>query len=96
MVILLNQDAGWPGSPSAGRMLACVVAAGEQDNYASMFMLRPLHTAAPDLVWIALAAEQLAHQMTARWPDLSYFSITRVKLPDLSIAIIAQLTKGKW
>ena len=60
-----------------------------------IFMLRPLHTSA-SLAWASLAAQQLGHHLTANWPDLNSFSLTHLKLPALSVAIIAQLAKGNF
>lgn len=62
----------------------------------TIFTARPVHTCASDWIWASSAAQQLAHHMTVKWPDMSSFSLQNGKLPAFSIAIIAQLTKGNW
>ena len=60
-----------------------------------IFMLRHLHTSASQ-AWASSAAQQLAHHLTAKRPELSSFSLTRLKLPALAVTVIAQLAKGSW
>lgn len=95
MVILLNRDAIWPEVQPPDRVLAHVAVADREFDPASIFMLRPLYTSAPDLAWVPLAA-QLTRQVTIKWPGLVLFLIFNVELPALATAIIAQLRIGRW
>ena len=56
-----------------------------KSRHSVVFMLRPPHTSG--LVWASLAAQQLAHQMTTKWPELSSFSLRYGSLPALRTAI---------
>ena len=60
-------------------------------------MLRPLHNLATDLPCARLAAQQLARQMSVRWPSMSLFAMSDVHERDgLGLEIVSQLVKGTW
>ena len=59
-------------------------------------MLKPLQTYASDFAWASLAAQQLAGQISVKWPELEGLSVRTRSSPALSTAILAQLTKGNW
>ena len=59
-------------------------------------MLKPLQTSASELAWTALAAQQLARQITAKWPELESLSVCSQNLPGFGTAITAQLTQSNW
>ena len=66
----------------------------------SFFKLKLLQTSASDLAWPgvpwASLAQQLAHQITVKWPMVETLSICSQSSPAVGTAIIAQLTKGTW
>ena len=72
------------------------ISSEKNDTHAVMSLLRPLHTPASDLAWVSTAAQQLAHQMAAKWPELSSFGMGCVGSKSVGTTIIAHLTKGKW
>ena len=61
-------------------------------------MLRPLHNVTTDLPCARLAAQQLAHQLSARWPSMRMFavSVAMHDLDGLGLEIVSQLVKGTW
>ena len=70
---------------------------------ATVLMLRPRHTFASESAgWPTSAAQQLASQITAKFPKLrqfafsAYASIVKGDLAALSLATIAQITKRNW
>ena len=84
------------GIPTSDTTIQAEVYLAAKSKHSVVFMLRPPHTSTSGLVWASLAAQQLAHQMTTKWPELSSFLLRRGSLPALGTAIIAQLTTGNW
>ena len=60
---------------------SCRVFGAAAIKHAVVHMLRPLHASASDMAWNfqQLAAQQLAHQMTVKWPGLSSITLNNVK-----------------
>ena len=91
MVILQTDCPRWFASPPSQRRLTSVDLYAEANSQnAFVCMLKSVHTVA------SAAAQQLADQMTAKWPDLTSFALNDVKLPAFPMAITAQLSKGNW
>ncbi|KAL3133235.1 hypothetical protein ABBQ38_007121 [Trebouxia sp. C0009 RCD-2024] len=90
---LLNADAQkacqLPAEDSSVASVHLVGKAEDQQRYGAIRLLRPQHASASDLAWVNLAAQQLAHQMTAKWPHIHLFSLANVK--DLLMVI-----QGDW
>ena len=100
MVIVQNKYGVWFNS---GTSLAQVSVAGAAiDSHVTILMLRPRHTFASESGWPTLAAQQLAPQITAAFPELqhfefsSYASTIKGDLAALSLATVAQITKCHW
>lgn len=99
MVILLSTvrvSLLLPSEDSSVASVHLVGKAEDQQRYGAIRLLRPQHASASDLAWVNLAAQQLAHQMTAKWPHIHLFSLANVKVHVLGMAIIAQIAKGNW
>ena len=104
MVIVQNE---YFAGDASGRALAHVSVSGAAlSSHAAILMLRPRHThASASAGWPTLAAQQLASQVTVKFPKLRRFefsatfsraSTAKVDLAALSLATIAQITKCHW
>ena len=63
---------------------------------ATIFMLRPKHSPASDAALAKQAAKQLLQQLSARRPQLRHFTLIKVELPVVSLAILATLNTSEW
>ena len=59
----------------------------------TIFILRPHNSPASDAALAEQAAEQLLQQLTTKWPQLRLFTLSKVRLPALALAVMATIIK---
>ena len=82
---------------SQRRVLFIVLVSESQSSRTFVSMLKPLHASAAVLAYLPLAAQQLAHQMTIKWPCMQRLMLSDVEeLHGLGREIASQLVQGTW
>ena len=85
-------------SPADWQLFSVFICAeGDKSIKTFVSMLTPLRAPAADSACLPLAAQQLAHQMTVKWPCMHAFLLSRMeRLDGLGMEIVSQLVKGTW
>ena len=79
------------------QLLLTVLVSENKSSRNLVCLLKPLHAPAAVSACLPLAAQQLAHQLTIKWPCMQTFMLSgREKLDGLGMEIVAQLVQGSW
>ena len=97
MVILQYKGAYCSSIPPPNIGIFDIRVEAEGNSQSLISLLRPLHDPAIGVPCPRLAAQQLAHQMSVRWPSLHLLRVMEVHDMDgLYQEFVSQLVKGTW